>query len=155
MALAKAELDSALEDLKSAEKFKDGINEIVRLIGGDLDTLTNQFNALFNLAGREIGNQGLPPTENKVIDDIVEAVAEEDFAPTTPAPTKKFGSLGQAGEQFVDRFAESTGGRVGTSAGGTIITVNTGNLLGTSEDVQLAVAEALKQAQRKGINVAL
>ena len=49
MALAKAELDSALEDLKSAEKFKDGINEIVRLIGGDLDTLTNQFNALFNL----------------------------------------------------------------------------------------------------------
>jgi TP901 family phage tail tape measure protein len=155
MALAKAELDSALEDLKSAEKFKDGINEIVRLIGGDLDTLTNQFNALFNLAGREIGNQGLPPTENKVIDDIVEAVAEEDFAPTTPAPTKKFGSLGQAGEQFVDRFAESTGGRVGTGAGGTIITVNTGNLLGTSEDVQLAVAEALKQAQRKGINVAL
>ena len=155
MALAKAELDSALEDLKSAEKFKDGINEIVRLIGGDLDTLTNQFNALFNLAGREVGNQGLPPTENKVIDDIVEAVAGEDFAPTTPAPTKKFGSLGQAGEQFVDRFAESTGGRVGTNAGGTIITVNTGNLLGTSEDVQLAVAEALKQAQRKGINVAL
>jgi TP901 family phage tail tape measure protein len=154
MALAKAELDSALEDLKSAEKFKDGINEIVRLIGGDLDTLTNQFNALFNLAGREVGNQGLPPTENKVIDDIVEAV-EDDFVPTTPTPTKKFGSLGEAGEQFVDRFAESTGGRVGTSAGGTIITVNTGNLLGTSEDVQLAVAEALKQAQRKGINVAL
>ena len=155
MALAKHELDSALEDLKSAEKFKDGINEIVRLIGGDLDTLTNQFNALFNLSGREIGNQGLPPTQNKVIDDIVEAVADDDFVPTTPAPTKKFGSLGEAGEQFADRFAQSTGGRVGTGAGGTVITVNTGNLLGTSEDVQLAVAEALKQAQRKGINVAL
>lgn len=153
MALAKAELDSALEDLKSAEKFKDGIAEIVRLIGGDLDTLTNQFNALFNLAGREIGNQGLPPLENKIIDDIVQEVGSDDFVPTTPSTTK-YGSLGEAGQQFVDRFGESTGGRVGTGAGGTVITVNTGNLLGTKEDVQLAVAEALEQAKRKGITVA-
>ena len=76
MALAKAELDSALEDLKSAEKFKDGINEIVRLIGGDLDTLTNQFQALFNLAGREIGTDSLPPVTNRVIDDLQD-IADE------------------------------------------------------------------------------
>jgi len=153
MALAKAELDSALEDLKSAEKFKDGINEIVRLIGGDLDTLTNQFSALFNLAGREIGTKTLPPTENKILDDL-ESIAEEQ----KPVPTRKaqkFGTLGEVGQDFVGRFAEETGGRVGTGAGNTIITVNTGNLLGSSEDVQLAVAEAIKQAQRKGINVAL
>ena len=155
MAIAKAELDSALEDLKSAGVFKDGIAEIVRLIGGDLDTLTNQFEALFNLAGREIGNQGLPPLENKILDDIVEEVGGDDYVPTTPSSTNKFGSLGEAGQQFLDRFAESTGGRVGTNASGTIITINTGNLLGTSEDVQLAVAEAIKQAQRKGINVGL
>ena len=153
MALAKAELDSALEDLKSAEAFKDGINEIVRLIGGDLDTLTNQFQALFNLAGREIGTKTLPPTENKILDDL-ESIAEEQ----KPVPTRKaqkFGTLGEVGQDFVGRFAEETGGRVGTGAGNTIITVNTGNLLGTEESVQLAVAEAIKQAQRKGINVAL
>ena len=155
MALAKAELDSALEDLKSAEKFKDGINEIVRLIGGDLDTLTNQFNALINLSGRTIGNDSMPDTNlNEVIDGL-EELAEDDFTPTTPSTTNKFGSLGQAGQEIVDRFGEATGGRVGTNAGNTVITVNTGNLLGTEETVQLAVAEAIKQAQRKGIEVAL
>jgi len=154
MALAKAELDSALEDLKSAEKFKDGINEIVRLIGGDLDTLTNQFNALFNLAGREIGTKILPPTENKILDDL-ESIAEESKPLPSRDKGQRFGTLGEVGQDFVGRFAEETGGRIGTGAGGTVITVNTGNLLGTSEDVQLAVAEAIKQAQRKGINVAL
>ena len=154
MALAKAELDSALEDLKSAEKFKDGINEIVRLIGGDLDTLTNQFNALFNLAGREIGTKTLPPTENKILDDL-ESIAEESKPLPSRDKGQRFGTLGEVGQDFVGRFAEETGGRIGTGAGGTVITVNTGNLLGTSEDVQLAVAEAIKQAQRKGINVAL
>jgi TP901 family phage tail tape measure protein len=153
MALAKAELDSALEDLRSANKFKDGINEIVRLIGGDLDTLMNQFNALMNLSGRTIGNESMPDTNiNEVIDGL-EAVAEDDFTPTTPSTTQKFGTLGEAGQGILDRFGESSGGRVGTNAGGTVITVNTGNLLGSSEDVQLAVAEAIRQAQRKGINV--
>ena len=152
MALAKAELDSALEDLKSAEKFKDGINEIVRLIGGDLDTLTNQFNALFNLAGREIGTDSLPPVTNRVIDDLQD-IADESQPPTTQTKGRKFGILGESEQQFVSDFADKTGGRVATGGGGAVITVNTGNLLGTEETVQLAVAEALRQAQRKGITV--
>lgn len=152
MALAKAELDSALEDLKGTEKFSDGINEMVRLIGGDLDTLTNQFSALFNLAGREIGTGTLPPTENKVIDDLV-SIADESQPPTKQTKGRKFGILGEAEQQFVSDFGERTGGRVGTGAGGTVITVNTGSLLGTSDEVQLAVSEALRQAQRKGITV--
>ena len=152
MALAKAELDSALEDLKSAEAFKDGINEIVRLIGGDLDTLTNQFQALFNLAGREIGTDSLPPVTNRVIDDLQD-IADESQPPTTQTKGRKFGILGEAEQQFVSDFADRTKGAVGTGAGGTVITVNTGALLGTDETVQLAVAEALRQAQRKGITV--
>jgi len=153
MALAKAELDSALEDLKSAEKFKDGINEIVRLIGGDLDTLTNQFNALFNLAGRQIGNGGLPPVENKIIDDIVTTIEDEDtFVPTTPSKTKKFTNLGQS---FAESLDPLTKGVIGTGGGGnTVITVNTGALLGSEQDVQNAVVTALEQAKRKGITVA-
>ena len=154
MALAKAELDSALEELKGTEKFADGINEMVRLIGGDLDTLTNQFQALFNLAGREIGTGTLPPTENRILDDL-ESIADESQPPTEKGKGRKFGILGEAEQQLVSDFAGRTEGRVGTGAGGTIITVNTGNLLGTEETVQLAVAEAIKQAQRKGINVGL
>ena len=93
----------------------------------------------------------MPDTKlNEVIDGFSEKV---DDVPTTPVTTQKFGTLGEAGQQFVDRFGESTGGRVGTNAGNTIITVNTGNLLGTDETVQLAVAEALRQAQRKGMTV--
>lgn len=153
MALAKAELDSALEDLKSAEKFKDGIAEIVRLIGGDLDTLTNQFQALFNLAGRQIGNGGLPPVENKIIDDIVTTIEDEDtFVPTTPSKTKKFTNLGQS---FAESLDPLTKGVIGTGGGGnTVITVNTGALLGSEQDVQNAVVTALEQAKRKGITVA-
>lgn len=153
MALAKAELDSALEDLKSAEKFKDGIAEIVRLIGGDLDTLTNQFNALFNLAGRQIGNGGLPPVENKIIDDIVTTIEDEDtFVPTIPSKTKKFTNLGQS---FAESLDPLTKGVIGTGGGSnTVITVNTGALLGSEQDVQNAVVTALEQARRKGITVA-
>ena len=134
--------------------FQDGIAEIVRLIGGDLDTLTNQFQALFNLSGRTIGNDTMPDVTNTVIDGL-EEIAEESKAPTEKGKGRKFGILGEAEQQIVSDFAERTGGRVGTGAGGTIITVNTGSLLGTSEEVQLAVAEAIKQAQRKGIDVAL
>ena len=106
-----------------------------------------------NLSGRTIGNESMPDTNiNEVIDGL-EAVAEDDSTPTTPSTTKKFGTLGEAGQDILDRFGESSGGRVGTNTAGTVITVNTGNLLGSSEDVQLAVAEALRQAQRKGINV--
>lgn len=138
MALAKAELDDALQDLKSAEKFKDGISEIVRLIGGDIDELSNKFQAIFNLSGRAMRNQGI----------------STDLPTTTATPTR-FGTLGEISSDFVANQSLATGGRVGTSAGSTVITVNTGALLGTDETVQLAVAEAIKQAQRKGIEVAL
>ena len=50
------------------------------------------------------------------------------------------------------------GGRVGSrdlGGGQTLITVNTGNLLGSTQEVQNAVASALKEAQRRGIEVAL
>ena len=137
-AIAKQQLDEALQDLKSAEKFKDGISEIVRLIGGDLDEMSNKFQAIFNLSGRALRNQGI----------------STDLPTTTATPTR-FGTLGEISSDFVANQSLATGGKVGTGAGNTVITVNTGALLGTDETVQLAVAEALKQAQRKGIEVAL
>ena len=153
-AIAKQQLDEALKDLSGANTFAEGIAEIVRLVGGDIDTLTKQFQPLINLGRRVIGTQDLPATENRIIDDLQD-IADESQPPTTQTKGRKFGILGEAEQQLVSDFAGRTEGRVGTSAGGTIITVNTGNLLGTEETVQLAVAEAIKQAQRKGINVAL
>ena len=137
-AIAKQQLDEALSDLSGATKFKDGIAEIVRLIGGDLDEMSNKFQAIFNLSGRALRNQGI----------------STDLPSTTATPTR-FGTLGEISSDFVANQSLATGGRVGTGAGNTVITVNTGALLGTDETVQLAVAEALKQAQRKGIEVAL
>ena len=137
-AIAKQQLDEALSDLSGATKFKDGIAEIVRLIGGDIDELSNKFQAIFNLSGRAMRNQGI----------------STDLPTTTATPTR-FGTLGEISSDFVANQSLATGGRVSTGAGNTVITVNTGALLGTDETVQLAVAEALKQAQRKGIEVAL
>ena len=113
-----------------------------------------KFQPLINLGQRVIGTQDLPATENSIIDDLQD-IEDESQPPTTQTKGRKFGILGEAEQQFVSDFAERTGGRVGTSAGSTVITVNTGALLGTDETVQLAVAEAIKQAQRKGIEVAL
>ena len=103
-------------------------------------------------SGREIGNQGLPPTENKVIDDIVEAVENDTIAPTTPP--RKFNSLGV--QEFASSLDPLTQGVIGTGGGSnTVITVNTGALLGSDDDVERAVITALEQAKRKGITVAL
>ena len=149
-AIAKQQLDEALADLSGATTFKDGIAEIVRLIGGDLDTLTNQFQALFNLSGRTIGNDTMPDVTNKVVDDL-EDIAEESKPPTKTG--KKFDSLGV--ESFAESFDPKTQGILGTAGGSNVvITVNTGALLGSKDDVQVAVVEALEQAKRKGITVA-
>jgi len=149
-AIAKQQLDEALSDLSGATKFKDGIAEIVRLIGGDLDTLTNQFQALFNLSGRTIGNDTMPDVTNKVVDDL-EDIAEESKPPTKKGKT--FDSLGV--ESFAQTLDPLSQGIIGTAGGSNVvITVNTGAVLGSEEDVQVAVVKALEQAKRKGIEVA-
>ncbi len=149
-AIAKQQLDEALSDLSGATTFKDGIAEIVRLIGGDLDTLTGQFRALFNLSGRTIGNETMPDVTNKVVDDL-EEIADESKPPTTTG--KKFNTLGV--QTFADNLDPLTEGIVGTGGGSNVvITVNTGALLGSKNEVQVAVVEALEQAKRKGITVA-
>jgi len=79
-------------------------------ISGDIrlttPVLMNQFKALMNLSSRTIGNDSMPDTSiNEVIDGL-EEVAEDDFTPTTPSTTKKFGSLGQAGQEIVDQFLQ-------------------------------------------------
>ena len=153
-AIAKAELDNALADVSAMGVFADGVNEIARLVGADIEFITNQFSALMNLGRQAVRDQTMPEVSNAVIDDL-EDISENSKAPTEKGKGRKFGILGEADQQFISDFAERTGGRVGTGAGNTIITVNTGSLLGTSEDVQLAVSEAIKQAQRKGIDVAL
>tara|TARA_R100000742_G_C4278958_1_gene102532 strand:- start:1816 stop:4260 length:2445 start_codon:yes stop_codon:yes gene_type:complete len=149
-AIAKQQLDEALQDLKSAEKFSDGINEMVRLVGGDLVTLKNQFQVLFNLSGRTFRNETMPDVTNKVIDDL-EEIADDSKSPTTTG--KKFDSLGV--ESFAESLDPNTQGILGTAGGSNVvITVNTGALLGSKDDVQVAVVEALEQAKRKGITVA-
>ncbi len=135
-----------MSDLSGATTFADGIAEIVRLIGGDIDTLTNQFSALMNLSGRTIGTDVIPDTSiNEVIDGLQE-VADDSQPPTTTG--KKFDSLGV--ESFAQTLDPATQGIIGTAGGSNVvITVNTGAVLGSEEDVQVAVVKALEQAKRK------
>ena len=159
IALAKMELDEAIADQKALSSFTVAIEQMEKLGLGTFSNLYTGFMKMITDA-RRLTNGGTPPpatppTTPPAVDDVIEEIAEESEGVPDNDGGKRFGSLGEVGKQFVDKFADSTGGRVGTNAGGTIITVNTGNLLGTTEEVQIAVAEALKQAQRKGINVAL
>ena len=149
-AIAKAELDNALADVTALGVFGDGVNEIARLVGADIEFITNQFSALMNLGKGLIGNDTLPDVSNTVIDDL-EDIAEESKPPTKKGKT--FDSLGI--ESFAQTLDPLTQGIVGTAGGSNVvITVNTGAVLGSDEDVQVAVVKALEQAKKKGIEVA-
>ena len=65
---------------------------------------TNQFQALFNLAGREIAFDSLPPVTNKIIDDLIHWRNHQQMK-----VNRKFGILGEAEQQFVSDFAERHG----------------------------------------------
>ena len=130
--------------------FGDGVNEIARLVGADIEFITNQFSALINLGRRAVTDQTMPDVSNTVIDDL-EDIEEESKPPTKTG--KKFDSLGV--ESFAQTLDPLTQGIVGTAGGSNVvITVNTGAVLGSDEDVQVAVVKALEQAKKKGIEVA-
>ena len=90
-----------------------------------------------------------PPTTPPAVDDVIEEIEDEAKNLPDKKKNKQFSSLGAESLDL-----GGTGGLVGTtSANNTIITVNTGALLGSEEDVQVAVLKAIREAEKKGIKV--
>jgi TP901 family phage tail tape measure protein len=152
IALAKMELDEAIADQKALSSFTVAIEQMEKLGLGTFSNLYNGFMKMITDA-RRLTNGGTPPpptpsTTPPTVDDVIEEIEEE----SKPLPEKDRRTFTPLGAESLD--LGKTGGLVGTSsANNTIITVNTGALLGSEADVQVAVLKAIREAEKKGIKV--
>ena len=152
IALAKMELDEAIADQKALSSFTVAIEQMEKLGLGTFSNLYNGFMKMITDARRLTTNgTSIPSTTTKppAVDDVIEEIEEESKSLTEKDTGKSFTPLGAESLDL-----GGTGGLVGTSsANNTIITVNTGALLGSEADVQVAVLKAIREAEKKGIKV--
>ena len=132
-AIAKKELDDALADATALGALEEGVRQMVESVGGDLDKLTEHFNKLFSLQGKQ-------------------------FTPDTNTSGEIFDTMGNVntsgGTSPVDKFAFTPGQSGGVT---TInhIKVSVEGALQDGQSIQDAVAVALLQAQKRGTKVVL
>jgi len=136
MAIAKKELDDAIADAQAIGALEEGIRQMVANVGGDLDKLKASFQSIFNMSGKKISPFTSTPS-----------------VPTSPQTGGvKFPASG--GAEVPKGGFTDVGGGVARYGNTNIITVNPQALLGTPQDIEEAVARALQEGARRGINVA-
>jgi TP901 family phage tail tape measure protein len=142
IAMAKAELDKAIADIKALGTFEEALSQMVNKTGIELDRLRGMFNNLMSGQGVPSASTGTGGGNNN--------------AGAGSSGGDVFDNLGNAGGKgtFSD-FAKGSALGKFQSGNQTLITVNTGNLLGTPEEIQDAVATAIVEAKRRGIVVAV
>ena len=152
IALAKMELDEAIADQKELSSFTIAIEQMEKLGLGTFSNLYNGFMKMITDARRLTTNKTSIPsttTTPPAVADVIEEIEEEAKSLPDKEREKLFTPLGAESLDL-----GKTGGLVGTSsANNTIITVNTGALLGSEADVQVAVLKAIREAEKKGIKV--
>jgi TP901 family phage tail tape measure protein len=132
MAIAKKELDKAIADANAIGALEEGLQQMVSSVGGSLDELAKKFGSIFDLAGKNI-NMG------SVVTGATSGAGSQVFPASGGASVSR--DIGGG-------LAERTLG-----GGNTVITVNTGTSLSTATEVEEAVARALQEGARRGINV--
>lgn len=130
MAIAKKELDEAIADANAIGALEEGLNQMVESVGGSLSELAKQFGAIFDLSGGSVSMKSL-------IEGADQGVGGQVFPATGGAPV-----------------ITDLGGGLQKSSATNVITINTGSLLGTPAEVEEAVAKALQEGAKRGINVA-
>ena len=137
-AIAKQELDKALADATAFGALKDGLQEMVKSVGGSLADLYKEFKKIFDLSGKPVpsglaGGGGGAPT---VYD-------------TSGGSADKFVSI-SGGTGADSSFAGSDAFRVMNN---TNINVNVEGALQDKQSIQDAVAVAVKKARDRGIDI--
>ena len=129
MAIAKKELDKAIADANAIGALEEGLNQMVESVGGSLSELAKQFGAIFDLSGGSVSMKSL--TEG-----AEQGVGGQVFPATPGAPVNIGGGLQK------------------NTTASNVITVNVGSTLGTPQEIEEAVAKALQEGAKRGINVA-
>ena len=155
-AILQENLNKALEGFgKGTKGYNDALAKMSALTGVTVNEMIAMYDSLFasmSRTGISAPSVTTTPSGDSSFGDGV-----------NPAGAPAGNVINNLGQQFMKDIGRSSvmsghGGRVGSrdlGGGQTLITVNTGNLLGSTQEVQNAVASALKEAQRRGIEVAL
>ena len=144
MAVAKKELDDAIADAEAIGALEEGIRQMVKSVGGDLETLRKQFQSIFDLKGKNISSftgGGTPSgggSETYDTDGNLQTGADET--------AKKLAKP--------DRFAFTAGQQGGVTTI-TNIKVAVEGALTDKQNIQDAVAIAVIEAQKRGTKVIL
>jgi TP901 family phage tail tape measure protein len=138
MALAKKELDDALAEQKDLKSFTTAIQQMVELGLGSFDDLVKGYYATLNAIRG--GTSGTPP-----------------ITPSSVATSETFNEDGSVDPSKV---SSPVGRGIGTMDSSGVITntnnsivVNVGGALSSSNEISDAVANAMIQAQKRGIKV--
>ena len=138
-AIAQEQLTKALASFGEGTKgYEDALKKMASITGIEIDKLMKKYDELFAKSSR-IGLSPSPVAESKTT------------SPADDTGGVKFPASGGAGVE--SRFTDVGGGlaRFGTT---NVITVNPQAILGTPQDIEEAVAKALQEGARRGINVA-
>ena len=144
MAVAKKELDDAIADAEAIGALEEGIRQMVQSVGGDLETLKNQFQSIFDLKGKNISSftgGGTPSGDGSKIFDT-----EGNLQTGGNETAKKLAKP--------DRFAFTPGQQGGVTTI-TNIQVAVEGALTDKQNIQDAVAIAVIEAQKRGTKVIL
>ncbi len=128
MAIAKRKLDDAIADANAIGALETGLLQMVDLVGGSLDELASKFGNIFSLGGQTLNT---------------------DFGQSGGSLVYPNSGGNAMPKDIGGGLAERTLG-----GGNTIITVNTGAVLGGEQTIEEAVSKALQEGAKRGINVA-
>jgi len=137
IAMAKAELDKAISDIKALGTFEEALSQMVNKTGIELDRLRGMFNNLMS-------GQGVPSAST--------GTGSSSSGVGASSGGDVFDNLGGKSGGLSDSKRNEIFGRMG-EANITTINVSTGNLLGSEEDVENAVATAIRKAQQRGLTI--
>lgn len=140
-AIAQEELAKALAGFGQGTKgYEDALKKMSSITGIEIDKLMAKYDELFAKSQR-IGLSPSPASVSTTTSSSTDSSSGGTIFPTAP---------------FVASSTDIGGGLAQRNLGGgqTLITVNTGSMLGTPAEIEEAVAKALQEGARRGINVA-
>ena len=140
-AIAQEELAKALAGFGQGTKgYEDALKKMSSITGIEIDKLMAKYDELFAKSQR-IGLSPSPASVSTTTSSSTDSGTDGTKFPAVP---------------FVASSTDIGGGLAQRNLGGgqTLITVNTGSMLGTPAEIEEAVAKALQEGARRGINVA-
>jgi TP901 family phage tail tape measure protein len=139
MAIAKAELDKAISDVKALGLLEDSIAQLVKNAGGDFDSLLAKMNMIMNFSGQSGFNiPGSDTSSSSTGSDVFDTEGNNIGAGAFTPP-------GNARESARDQAL-----RVARTSD-TNVTLNVNGVLTTMEVPQM-VAEVVKKAREQGLD---